>query len=752
MAHRYGSIPDAQPEPKNKNYTWLECEHAASKGIPILAFLVDESYDWPGMREQGHGEARLRDFKAWLAKGRIKATFTTPDSLALAVMGALDAWRRTVVIPPTAPEDPAALDRYLQFLRESTRWADLRDLRTEGEAHKIELAQVYVEAVYVDAQTRNVPLKDALGHRLLLIEGDAGTGKTTFLRRMASDLAANPSGGFPAFIGVRDLDTHIEASLGKPGLPTLRHAPQWIGHYLAAQLWGLTAESVERRLREPDAVLLLDGLDEAALPGFDVARIAPLDTSAAERLVGLWSRALYPVDHALAERTERHLVQAIRSNADVAKMARVPVMLAAMALVCRDGSLPEQRAELYGSVLEWLVRTRQDKCAAGETERMGRLRRLAWWLQSCAKQRLTAVDRARAGEAMGMDQAAALAFLEAEVTLSGILVNRGTAFEFSHLTLQEYLVGREMAGFEETHLHEELMRDGRLFKLEWRDAIILLAGILLAQAPGKLRGMLRVVSAKASGLTDAMRRDLGAANFDAHAGGYKRRRLWVKEGPIKNRAAEAEALGLEGHPGLFLPRDARYWLRVDGGTVSNENAKGETHRVRSFEMGRYPVTVWEYGHFVDAGGKVPNKWDEQQQHPTRPVVRVSWHDADAYCKWARVRLSTEWEWQLAAGGPEGLKHPWGDEDTTELHANIDQWVGSPTPVGLFPDGRSPCGCDDMAGNVWEWTDSWFDDKRQLRVVRGGCWINVNHNARCAYRYNFTPTSHNDYTGFRCART
>ena len=101
------------------------------------------------------------------------------------------------------------------------------------------------------------------------------------------------------------------------------------------------------------------------------------------------------------------------------------------------------------------------------------------------------------------------------------------------------------------------------------------------------------------------------------------------------------------------------------------------------------------------GGKAPP--DELRDHP---VVYVSWRDCVAYAEWAGVRLLTEQEWEKAARGIDGRVYPWGDEFDSARCNTYESGIGATTPVGRYsPGGDSPCGCADMAGNVWEWTAS-----------------------------------------------
>jgi formylglycine-generating enzyme required for sulfatase activity len=190
-----------------------------------------------------------------------------------------------------------------------------------------------------------------------------------------------------------------------------------------------------------------------------------------------------------------------------------------------------------------------------------------------------------------------------------------------------------------------------------------------------------------------------------------------------------------------------------------------------FQIGRYPVTVAEYACFVRLGQKEPGNWRAQVAKLDHSVVNVTWHDAAAYAAWlAKLtgqlwHLPTEAEWEKAARGTDGRIYLWGDAFDRARCNTIESGIGTTTPVGSYPNGASPYGTQDMAGNVWEWVSSHFkpypyraDDGRERVdspgsfVLRGGTWGVDGRFARAAHRNYFGQTDLNDgVRGFRLAR-
>ena len=201
------------------------------------------------------------------------------------------------------------------------------------------------------------------------------------------------------------------------------------------------------------------------------------------------------------------------------------------------------------------------------------------------------------------------------------------------------------------------------------------------------------------------------------------------------------------------------------------------HRVYlpEYRISRTPVTNSQYLRFVEATGQpTPKHWNDGKipnSKEDHPVVNVSWHDAQAFCKWVGARLPTEAEWEKAARGVDGRIWPWGNGSPTVSHGNFDGNIGDTTPVQRYPAGASPYGVLDMAGNVWEWTQSLWgkdgskpeygypyrsgDGRENLqaaddvrRVLRGGSFDLNRFFARCAYRYWFVPDLRDGFGGFR----
>ncbi len=186
-------------------------------------------------------------------------------------------------------------------------------------------------------------------------------------------------------------------------------------------------------------------------------------------------------------------------------------------------------------------------------------------------------------------------------------------------------------------------------------------------------------------------------------------------------------------------------VRVPAGAFLFGEAMAERHQPE-FWIAKTPITNAEYKRFLDDNPEhpvpfkeeawtQPYNWNRQTRtfpsgRDTHPVALVSYHDAMAYATWAGARLPTEEEWEKAARGTDGRRYPWGRWDHGRCNT-VETQILTTTPVGLYsPEGDSPYGCTDMAGNVWEWTAT---EDNVGHVVRGGSFINDRLYARCAFR-------------------
>ncbi len=231
---------------------------------------------------------------------------------------------------------------------------------------------------------------------------------------------------------------------------------------------------------------------------------------------------------------------------------------------------------------------------------------------------------------------------------------------------------------------------------------------------------------------------------------------------------------------------------VMGSDTLGERDERPAHRVMlpAFAMDRTEVTRGNYRRCTRAG-VCAEAWIPRPtfRDATQPVVAVTWFDARTYCRWAGGRLPTEAEWEKAARGTDARIYPWGNDPPTPERAvyHLRMTVGHPAPVGTHPAGDSPYGLHDMAGNVWEWTDSVYDpfaythpattatcesalaafaDLRRRndqsftgamgiptqcqRVLRGGAWNYWPAGLRSSNRVHHEPTGRYPVSGFRCA--
>jgi len=418
-----------------------------------------------------------------------------------------------------------------------------------------------------EAISREAPLQEALEEPLLFIKGDPGSGKTTFLRLITFSLCLKWLGEdiqemrtrilwpepppLPVFIRIGALTQFIREYVHRDPIhcPIQEDSPEWLLYFLEDQSrtynWQVSREMFHREFTDGHCLILLDGLDEApnqavrermsslaaklpmafdrchvvmtsrpaalsgpALPmGFNIVEIEPLDEPAMEAFLSRWSSALYQGVPEKSDHYHKELKRALTSRPEIRRMASNPVMLTALAVVhWNEHRLPEQRAELYESILTWLFRAREQREGRLKADLCRRLlQRLALAMFTHPEGRQRQAGLRWAAETLAPEfrepagcssVEAAEYFLSDEMIDSGIVVERNRRLEFWHLSFQEYLAAYEIGGHKDQEQLEMLFQNERLYSSEWREVVLLLAGVLYEQGLDKINNLIDSVIGK----------------------------------------------------------------------------------------------------------------------------------------------------------------------------------------------------------------------------------------------------------------
>jgi formylglycine-generating enzyme required for sulfatase activity len=393
---------------------------------------------------------------------------------------------------------------------------------------------------------------------------------------------------------------------------------------------------------------------------------------------------------------------------------------------------------------------------------------------------------------------------------AGLLEPRGVGvYTFPHRTFQEYLAACHLTG---ESFPDRVAELGREDPGRWREVVLLAGAKVVRGSKATLWQLADALSWRASDDSESTLADAWGAQLAAQMVAesadlpqvsppnrpkLERLRHWLvhllRDGrfPATERALAGRNLARLGDPRPeVMTVDGMEFHHIPAGifvmgsgdedslAYDDEKPNHDYDLPYEYHIARYPVTVAQFREYAEVSGRKPGNFDSLKGGENEPVVLVSWLEALAFCQWltekwrAAGRLEPDWEvtlpseaeWEKASRGLDGRIYAWGDEADPEKANFSETGIGRVSSVGVFPEGVSPWGCEEMNGNVWEWTGSLWDDhlyqahdrSRQtvlekfdrLRVFRGGSYLNGPRGIRCAVRSRgITKRRDNDF-GFR----
>ena len=535
-------------------------------------------------------------------------------------------------------------------------------------------------------------------------------------------------------------------------------------------------------------------------------KIEDLDEKKAETFISRWFRAVSGQAKGLAELTAGDMISDIRLHEHAGVFTRNPLLLTALCIFYLVGGkrIPDQRADLYDRIVNNLLYRRfHDAKDPGKVNRVREyLMLLAYTMHT---RNIKSIDPGEAREVLKekylimKDESTQAYKKRIENLFNGIepvcgLLNRLSSgdIEFSHLSFQEFLAAKHV-------LDMNISYKKYLKNPWWEEALLLYIGLMnlemKKQSNEVVREMLKKRQTRLQFLGARALRDFQHSKREepvVTTAGKKLVALIDSNSSLEDRFEAGDILGILGD--TRISRDNMVLI------PEGEFTRGSTEHDREkpirqiyldeFKIGKYPVTNEEFKVFIHDNGygnkefwtaegwqwKEKNKisepvyWhDRKWNGPNFPVVGVSWYEASAYAKWLSKEtkkpyaLPFEAQWEKAARGTDGNMYPWGNTFDKNLCNSGESGLRRTSPVGIFPAGKSPCGCLDMAGNVWEWCADWFgkDYYRKspgknpigprsgsIRVVRGGSCFNDARYCRAAYRFCNHPAIRVNNVGFR----
>jgi formylglycine-generating enzyme required for sulfatase activity len=728
-----------------------------------------------------------------LETGRREVSPRSPEEVLEPLLGLIDKMSLYVSAPAGAGKSTFC------------RWAALQSIRDSTTAHPALAPEEYQEQVPESLQTRLpllVPLRE-FWTAMQCVRGQRSWQRGDLEQALAAWVDRSPPPGLNGSM----LKAHLAAGSAFLLLDGLDEVPISDSHNSGTVhprqllLSGL-ADALPAWEKAGNRTLLASrpyGLDEAGLARLRLlpAPLEPLPEPLQELFVRRWFHALQ------REELAGDLLEAMGSRDDLAPLIENPMLLTAMCVLYdKGGRLPEDRYQLYKSIVDGVLHSRYPGDAREREPVLRRLEAIAYGMHTGEPdeaprqtpaaeiswnetERLLA-EFAEKNPSFGQGEVAAAVQREELLTRSGLLLPRpNERAAFYHLSFQEFLAAQRIARGSEKRVTEVI--DAHEGISEWRPTLLFLfaaqlfskdpewgLGLLARLLEGHNRAAVKANPAPAVLIAEALELCLAKRYQIPGALAERFRRLSLDaiedEVEVQARQTLGRCLGRLGDPRIFELRDPRAYVEVPAGTYPYGD-EGETVEIEApFLLGRYPVTNSQYQAFVDDGGYGDRKWwsdagwawlqkegvtepslwrDRRFNGPNQPVVGVSFFEAEASCAWAGGDLPTEQEWEAAARGQEGYKYPWGDDWENGICNTREAGLAATSPVGLFPRSRRvQLGLEDLAGNVFEWCEVTPDDPERPSVFRGGCWDHSLDYARCSDRHRYPRETQFDDLGFR----
>jgi formylglycine-generating enzyme required for sulfatase activity len=547
-AHRYGDV------------VRQEYEHARSLSKPVHAFVMDPTYAWPDQFKEKHDLEKaleLDDPREFIAtvKRNIESLKQFQAGLTDAKLFADTAGFRAALIDIFQKQhlQPGAADDavYLQYLEDDTRQIRIRGLKSKrAEPYFFGIDEIYIPLTTASGYGGRTNLEKTIRDRRLVLIGEPGAGKSTFLRRVAFELCRNLRGtrfaGAPPFLDAKDRRFPILIRIGdfanyvaESNSARAANAADWLPAFLAQQSqdfkWRLNYEFFERKLIEGGCLVLIDGLDEspsaqlrnrisrifeaatsafnksdflvttrpqsyegdAELKDFQKISIGAVENQEIQVFLGHFAKAL-ALNDAESAKFQQQLGDALSHRLEIREMAANPVMLTALAVLQHnDHKLPEHRVQLYESILSWLALARESMTNRNAERCIEVMRRLALHMQDAPQGRIVQINRRLAAEYLSQQFGGGIEeterMLNDETENSGIISPVGPDLKFWHLSFQEYLAAREISSL--TDDKQFALVDSKLYRAEWRETMRLLGAILREQGVAKIEGLVKAILA-----------------------------------------------------------------------------------------------------------------------------------------------------------------------------------------------------------------------------------------------------------------